>query len=655
MRILGVLSVVSLTTFSAFGEEPDLKGPKLEIESYRLPNGLKVALHRDASLPRVVVCVAYHVGSKNERAGRTGFAHFFEHMMFRGTKNVPNYDIPLQETGAQSNAFTSEDMTVYFETVSSEYLERALYLEAERLAFLPTALDQAKFDTEREVVKNERRQVVDNVPYGLVEETLLARVFPKGHPYSWSIIGSMKDLSAASLDDLRSFFAEFYHPANATICLAGDFDPVRAKELIARYFGPLAAGPPPSSVQAQPAAARASHSELADEVKLPRIHWSWPGLADDHPDSPALGMLATVLAGGETSRLYKILVRELRLAKDVSADHDAKEIAGFFTLRATAAEGKTTGDIESEFQKEIARLRAEPPSAAELARGLARLETGLYGRLTRALGRAMAISGGLAQKDDPEYYRKDFARYFKVTPADIQHVASRYLTDDKVVLLVRPVKPGETKTELAPVGPDPNSARKATVGTRSPGAGPDWSKLPGPARAQAFQPPPYVRRSLSNGIDLWISTWKLLPLVQVSLSVPVGTGDDPEGQAGLAHLTARLIDQGTASRTPTELAEEFEQLGTTVRVAADGDDTTVGVRVLARNLEPALTLLGEMLVSPRFDPKDFDRERTQQLASLLQGPDDVDWLAQRLFPSSCSIALIPTGNRPRAIPRQSSN
>ena len=198
MRRLIVLFLVTLTAASALGAQPDLEGPKLEIESYRLPNGLKVALHRDASVPRVVVCVAYHVGSKNERAGRTGFAHFFEHMMFRGTKNVPNYDIPLQETGAQSNAFTTEDMTVYFETVSSEYLERALYLEAERLAFLPSALDQAKFDTEREVVKNERRQDVDNVPYGLVEETLLARVFPKGHPYSWPVIGSMKDLSAAS-------------------------------------------------------------------------------------------------------------------------------------------------------------------------------------------------------------------------------------------------------------------------------------------------------------------------------------------------------------------------------------------------------------------------------------------------------------------------
>ena len=330
-------------------------------------------------------------------------------------------------------------------------------------------------------------------------------------------------------------------------------------------------------------------------------------------------MLATVLAAGETSRLYKTLVRDLRLAKDVSADNDTKEIAGFFRLQATAAEGKTTADIEREFQREIARLRAEPPSPAELARVLARLETGLYARLTRAMGRAIAISTGFAKKDDPEYYRKEFARYFKVTPADIQRVASLYLTDDKVTLLVRPVKSGEAKSELSPVGPDPDTARKATVSTRPPAAGPDWSKLPGPTTPQGFKPPRYVRRSLSNGIDLWISAWKMLPLVQVSLTFPIGTGDDPEGKAGLAHLTARLLDQGTASRTATELAEAFEQLGTAVHVGADRDDTAIGVRVLARNLEPTLTLLAEMLMSPRFDPRDFDREQHPAACQLVTG------------------------------------
>lgn len=632
MPMIFACMILMLSAF-ALAAEPEAQGPRLDIESYRLPNGLKVALHRDSSVPRVTVCVAYHVGSKNERAGRTGFAHFFEHMMFRGTKNVPNYDIPLQETGAQSNAFTSEDMTVYFETVSTEYLERALYLEAERLAFLPTALDQSKFETEREVVKNERRQSVDNVPYGLVDETLLARVFPKGHPYSWSVIGSMKDLNAASLDDLKAFFAEYYHPANATLCLVGDFDPDQARALIKRYFEPLAPGKPAAPVKARKADLEPTRVELADEVKLPRIHWAWPSVADDHPDAAALDLLSVILAGGETSRLYKSLVRDLRLAKDVAAGSDTKEIDGMFQLQATASEGKPTEEIEKVFAREIARLKAESPSPDELARGLARHETAAYSRLTRSIGRAITIGTGFAQYDDPEHYRKEFARYFKVTPDDIRRVAETYLADAKVVVLVRPVRQGEAKSEAAPVGPEPSDAPSANSrAPRRPAPGLDWSKLPGPASPIPFHPPGFVRKTLANGIDLWIAPWKTLPLVQVTLQAPVGTGDDPAGKSGLAGLTARLLDQGTKTKTATELAEAFEKLGAGVRVAAGADDIGVGTAVLARNLEPTLTLLAEMLESPRFDPRDFEREKALQLASLLQGPDDVSWIARRVLP-----------------------
>ncbi|MGC8640816.1 MAG: M16 family metallopeptidase [Isosphaeraceae bacterium] len=648
-QFVAVLLIAALPSLT-LAQEAVPRAPELAIDSYRLPNGLRVALHPDHGVPEVVVCVAYHVGSKNERAGRTGFAHFFEHMMFRGTKNVPNYDIPLQETGAQSNAFTSEDMTVYFETVSSEYLERALYLEAERLVFLPSALEQSKFDTEREVVKNERRQSVDNVPYGLVEETLLARVFPKGNPYSWSVIGSMKDLNSASLDDLKAFFAEFYHPANATLCLAGDFDLQLARTLIEKYFAPLAAGPRPAAVTAGRVKPQAASVELADEVQLPRIHWAWPTVGEGDPDAPALDLLATVLAGGETSRLYKRLVRDLRIAKDVSADNDSKEIAGYFTLEATAAEGKSTAEIGKVFHEEIGKLQREAPSPAEVARVLARIETGYYARLTRPVGRAITIASGFAQHDDPHHYRKEFARYFQVTPADVQRVAARYLSDSKVTLLVRPVKSGESKTEPAPVGPDPDTARGATFSSRAPVPGPDWTKLPGPAKAVAFKPPGHVRRRLSNGIDLWVATWKTLPLVQVSLRVPFGTGDDPQGKEGLANLMGRLLDQGTKTRTATELAEAFEQLGAGVRIGAGRDETGVGVSVLVRHLEPTLNLLAEMITSPRFDPKDFERERSLQLAGLLQGPDSVAWLARRALPIVMFGADHPYGKPAEGYP-----
>ena len=414
--LLGVLFVSG--TLSA--DTP--KAPELAVESYRLPNGLKVALHRDPSVPRVNVAVAYHVGSKNERAGRTGFAHFFEHMMFRGTKNVPNYDIPLQEAGTQTNAFTSEDMTVYHETVPSEYLERALYLEAERLAFLPSALNQDKFDTEREVVKNERRQSYENQPYGLAEETILASVFPKGHPYSWSVIGSMKDLNGATTEDLKKFFAEFYHPGNATLVLAGDFDPAQAKALIAKYFGPLSGGPDlkPVAIPASPAVS--AKIVQGDKVKFPRAYWNWPTVADDHADSPALEILATILATGEASRLNKALVREARTASDVDASSDTKESAGLFQIVATSSESdaKSLDAIEAAIKIQIAAIQDAPPSADELARALTNRESGTISMLTEPLSRAFVLAIGFAQHDDPNHYRKDFDRYFKVTAEDVQ-------------------------------------------------------------------------------------------------------------------------------------------------------------------------------------------------------------------------------------------
>ncbi|HWE38592.1 MAG TPA: pitrilysin family protein [Isosphaeraceae bacterium] len=624
--------VAALLAAVASAAEP--KAPDLALESYRLDNGLRVALHRDPSVPRVTVCVAYHVGAKDERAGRTGFAHFFEHMMFRGTKNVPNYDIPLQEAGAQSNAFTSEDMTVYYETVPSDFLERALYLEAERLAFLPSSLNREKFDTERQVVKNERRQSYENVPYGLAEETLLASVFPKGKPYSWSVIGSMKDLDAA------------------TLVLAGDFEPKRAKGLISKYFGPLVAGPPRRKVAAPGREPKSVELKRTDRVRLPRVYRAWPTVADDHTDAPALDLLATVLAGGDASRLHRALVLESRLATDVSADSDTKEIGGLFTIDATADEGKSIEAIDRVLGAELDRLRAEPPTKGELERSLAKFEKGYYTHLTPPLGRAITLASGFAQHDDPAYYRRDFARYFRVTPEDIRRVAREYLVRGHVSLVIGPVAPGaEPSPTTVQAGPEPEKAGDGTAPEpRTPKGGPDWSKMPGPSEPLPFHAPKYVRKTLSNGLDVWVCPWRTLPVVTASLIVDAGTAEDRPEKAGLARLTATLLDKGTKDRTATELAEAFEALGTSPSVGAGVDHTTVGLSVIARNFDPALALLAPMLAGPRFDPKDFDRERQLQLAELLQGPEDPGWIALRAFRALLFGKESPYGLPPDGFP-----
>ncbi len=637
------IALLALSPLQALAQEPPV--PNLAVESYRLPNGLKVVLHRDPSVPRVTVCVAYHVGSKNESAGRTGFAHFFEHMMFRGTKNVPNYDIPLQETGAQSNAFTSEDLTVYYETVPASFLDRALYLEAERLAFLPTALDKEKFDTEREVVKNERRQSVDNVPYGAAEEAILAHVFPKGHPYSWSVIGSMKDLDAASLQDLRKFFGEFYHPGNAALCLAGDFDPAQAKAAIAKYFSPIPAGKLIKPVQAPtPSLSQSMTLELADKVSLPRYYLAWPTVADTHPDAPPLHLLAAVLSDGEASRLQRALVKDARVANEVDADSDTREVSGLFTIDATAAEGKTLDQLKTAIDAALTDLTKRPPSQAELTRALAQFETATYASLSSQLQRAVKLASDFVEQGDPLYYRRDYARYYKVTPADLARVAKTYLKPEKVMLSIVPAGEGKEKSEVAQVGPlpDPSASTSTTEPPKTP-SDPQWAKLPGPSPAPAWQVPRYVRKKLSNGLDLWVVPWKTLPIVEARLLIPVGTADDPPGKTGLANLTATLLDKGTKTKTDIELAEELESLGISFSASASQDNTTVGLSVLSRNLTPALSLLGQIVTAPRFDPKDFDRERKLELDALLQGPDNPSWIAGRAFRSLLYGSKHPYG------------
>jgi zinc protease len=606
--------------------------PKLTIETYVLANGLKVALSRDPAAPRTTVSIAYHVGSKNERPGLTGFAHFFEHMMFRGTRNVPNFDQPLQEAGGASNAFTSEDMTVYFETIPNNYVQRALYLEAERMAFLSSALNQEKFDTEREVVKNERRQAMENVPYGLADETLSFYVFPKGHPYSWSVIGSMRDLNRSTLEDLRQFFLEFYHPANATLTMVGGFASEEAKRWIEIYFGPLAAGPALATLDLPPAAPIAQRVVQKDRVQFPRVYWAWPTVAETHPDAPALDLLAMLLSDGDASRLMQALVMNAQVAVDVSASGDAREVGGLFQVVATAAPTHKVDELETLISQELKRMQATAPASDELARVKAKHRTSLLAGLTSPMRRNILIATGLAQHNDPHHYQTLFTRYEQVTPQDVQRVAREYLSDDKVVLVVEPVAEGEKESEAVQGGPLPGEAPRAIIAAREPAGGPDWTVMPPPTARGTFVTPPFQRHKLRNGLEVWVSPWHTLPLVSTRLLIATGSADDPAGSAGLAQLTSTLWDQGTTQLTSTALAEAIDALGTSLDVSSDTDTTELSFTVESGSLADALQLVGQMIVQPRFDDTDFQRERQLQLSELTSGPDSVSWIAQRVFP-----------------------
>lgn len=606
--------------------------PDVGTTEFSLENGLKVVLRPDKSVPRVNVVVAYHVGSRNERPGRTGFAHFFEHMMFRGTKNVPNYDKPLQEAGSSSNAFTTEDMTVYFETVPSNFLERALFIEADRLAWLPTALDQQKFDTEREVVKNERRQSYENVPYGLAEETILANLYPAGHPYRWSVIGSMADLSRASLDDLKQFFAEFYHPANATLCLVGDFDTASAEKLIRRYFSPIPAGPQPKKAVVPAVPRPEKVVELVDKVSVPRVYWVWPAVNENAPDAPALELLGQILSAGDASRLHERLVIRDQSATSVKLGFTGSEVDGNIQLEATVAPGRSLAEVEKAVAEELEKIRAAAPSQRELDRMKAQYELSAFSPLEDPQSLAFAMAIGSAQYGDSKQFRKDIERVLGVTAEQVHAAAQKYLTTEKLRLVVRPAKEGEEKSlAVTGVGPLPGGDTEIKREFKGPAASDiDWTRMPGPTDRPNYVPPAYETKKLSNGMELWFAR-RETPLVHLELVMEGGTIDDPAGKDGVGQLTGRLMDKGTKTKTNREMTEAFELLGSTPGVSVGPDQAGISLTLLPRNIKPALQLVREMLTEPRFEPEEFERQKTQMIAGLKRGPDSPGYLAARAY------------------------
>lgn len=466
--------------------EPASRIPPIPFEKYRLPNGLEVILHEDHSTPIVCVNLWYHVGSKDEQIGRTGFAHLFEHMMFQGSEHYDqDYFKPLQEAGGRLNGSTSQDRTNYWETVPSNYLELALWMESDRMGHLLPAMTQEKFENQRAVVKNERRQSYENRPYGLVYETILAAMFPPDHPYSWPTIGYMEDLDRASREDIAEFFRRYYHPANASLCIAGDFDPGEAKRLVAKYFGAIPAGPKPvREAPAMPRLAQQQRIRMTDRVGLARLYLVWPTAPEFTDEDAALELLAGIFSAAKIGRLEKRLVRQLQLAQDISASQQGQEWAGGFWITATLRAGQSMPELEKSLWEEIHRIQQQPPSEEELQQALHRLEAAWISSLQSVGGfggRADQLNYYNVMTGDPANLSRDFQRFLRVRPEDIQRVAQQYLTAACVVL---EVQPGPTTA----IEPDPRipaaQARQALLQTRQDSLARGDGSLLHPATAQ---------------------------------------------------------------------------------------------------------------------------------------------------------------------------
>ena len=413
----------------------------ISFSKHTLPNGLDVLIHEDHALPIVAVNVWYHVGSKNEVPGRTGFAHLFEHLMFEGSQHYDRgYFHPLQEAGAALNGSTNADRTNYWEVVPTNALDLALWMESDRMGFLLPALTDAKFSNQRDVVLNERRQNYENRPYGLAGMAIVAELYPPDHPYHWLTIGGADDIRAAHIDDVRAFFQRYYHPANASLALAGDIDPALGLLLAEEYFGEIPAGEKPARVQvaAPPPPAQDVKLVIEDRVELPRLYMAWHSPALFAEGDAELDLVAEVLSSGKTSRLYRALVYEQRIATEVAASQNSREAGSFFQIVATAAPGHTLAEIERAIVKELSNLIDKGPTAAELERCLAQAEAHFLFRLQTVGGfggKSDQLNAYNTFLGDPGYFEQDLRRYRSATAELLRQMAARYLPPTRRVVL----------------------------------------------------------------------------------------------------------------------------------------------------------------------------------------------------------------------------
>ncbi len=595
--------------------------PKVEFEKYTLPNGLQVILHVDRKLPIVHVNQWFHVGSKNEKPGRTGFAHLFEHMMFQGSKNAEGEYFTLAERAGANvfeggvNGTTSQDRTNYFATVPSGNLENVLWFESDRLLTLTEVTTKEKLDNQRDVVKNERRQGLENQPYGRWYPLLSEAVFPKGHPYSWPVIGSQQDLTNASLEDVTEFFKTYYTPNNLSLVIAGDFEPATAKKLIEQYFGDIPPGPAlDRPAKWIPRLDGEKLVEVNDRVSLERVYIGWPSPEYFTAGDATLDITARILSDGLSARLNRALVYDRQIATNVTAFNISGEISGAFVVQATARPGSSLAEIETIVTDEIARLAKEGPTAAEVERAKNKHESEFISGLERIGGfggKADVLNQYNTFTGDPGRLEADLARTRNVTPAAVRAAVDEWLnTRNRAIIRFHPEK----------------SARPSNALTL------DRSKQPPLGEDRPFVAPAVKTAKLENGLEVLVLERTDLPKLNVTLVTRAGAVGDPAGKAGVAQLTTTVIDLGTKTRNALQIEEALGDLGTVLTGGAGRESARVGLDVLKRNLAPALGIVADVVLNATFPEQEVAREKKRLLDTIAQQDRDPNALAARIRP-----------------------
>jgi zinc protease len=613
------------------GEMPaGTNGPTIPFEKVTLDNGLEVIFSQNDSLPIVSVNVWYHVGPANEAAGRTGFAHLFEHMMFQGSKHVPadqHFQILDSNGASQVNGTTGYDRTNYFETVPSNQLELALWLEADRMGYLLEVVDQTALSNQQDVVRNERRQRVENTPYGAAEEALSHALFPDGHPYYADIIGSHADIQAAQLEEVRDFFEQYYGPNNATVAIVGDFDRDEALALVQKYFGTLVSGPePPPADAATPPITAERRETVAVRAELPQLYMAWLSPSFYAPGDAEADVAATILGGGRASRLYEALVYEQQIAQDVSVFQQSAGLASMFRLQATARPGVELADLEAAVQEVLDEFLAAPPTQEEVDHALNGIETDfLIAGLETVGGVANMLNNYNHYLGDPGYLDDDIARYRAVTPEAVQAFATEYLQSSARVVIE--AVPGEPEPFDDPpavaVDVDPDAASPDGINVAE-----DWRyEQPEGGPVPTFSVPTPASAELANGLTLIVSEERNVPMVSMQLVIGTGSDANPLDRPGLANLAAGMLDEGTATRGALEIADAVAALGGRLTTGSSMDETVITARSLSSNFPALLDLVADVALNPSFPDEELERQRAQRSAQLLQQRSNPEALA----------------------------
>src|SRR5690348_15171244 len=613
MRIRTMV-LVFLAAFFAAGAFAQEKEIDIPFQKFVLDNGLTVIVHEDHKAPIVAVNVWYHVGSKNEKPGKTGFAHLFEHLMFGGSEHAKGrYIDAMEKIGATDlNGTTNNDRTNYFENVPTSALDYTLWMESDRMGFLLGQLDQKTLDLQRGVVQNGKRQG-ENQPYAVAFELITQNTYPAGHPYSWTVIGDMADLNAASMDDVKEWFKTYYGPSNVTIVLAGDIDAKTAKEKVEKYFGNIPPGPPVAHQQVWIAKMTGTHRQIVqDRVPQARIYKVWNIPQYGSADANYLDMVSDVLSLGKTSRFYKRLVYDDQIATSAFAYVDLREIAGQFVIQATAPPGQNLDQVEKELNEELARFLKDGPTAEELQR----VKTAYAANFVRGIERIGGFGGKsdqLARNEvfhgDPAHYKVSLKRVQEATVEDLKAAANRWLSDGVYILDVYPF-------------PDYKAAA----------TGADRSKPPETGTPPNLKLPKLQRAALSNGLKIILAERHEVPLVHFWMATDAGYAADQFAAPGTASMTSSLLDGGTTTRSALQISEQLALLGAEVRAYSNLDMSFVELSSLKEKLDPSLDLFADVILNPVFPEADFKRQQKQTQAAIDREQNAPVQMALRVLP-----------------------